>query len=131
METVCPCCGQIVDVELPLVDLNTNSVSYDHLIVQLPLIAAEILLIIIKRYPATATYHEISKALWGNYKPGNPTRNIHVHVHWLRQAIEPFPFRIKNIVDIGFRLVWTRVSPQDGSKLIHLGPRRGTFLRGP
>ena len=68
--TVCPTCKQAVAVDLPVVDLNTNEVSYGGVTQKMSGTQVEVLAAIMVRFPRTATYHEIAKDVWGNQQAG-------------------------------------------------------------
>jgi DNA-binding response OmpR family regulator len=62
------------------------------------------------------TYAYLMKEVWGTQYLGD-TRTLHVHIHWLRSALEDLdvPFHIETVRGEGYRLITSPVEyPPEG-----------------
>ena len=101
----CPCCGAAVASEQFLVDLASNTVSRNGVVVRLSPQPAEILFILRQHQPEGASFERISALLWGKGDWPVTARNlIHVRATMLRKLIGPLGLSIEGIHGWGLRL---------------------------
>lgn len=67
--TLCPCCGSSVDVDLPLIDVANNRLSWRDGVVTLHPRPAELLFVLLRAYPAVVSHEDLRRALWGKARP--------------------------------------------------------------
>lgn len=63
--TTCPCCGSIMETKVPVVDLNTNTVSWRGKTTKLRARETEFLSILVARYPGLVTFNNFVDSVWG------------------------------------------------------------------
>lgn len=101
----CPCCGAAVASEQFLVDLASNTVMRNGIVVKLPPQQAEILFVLRKHQPEGASFERIAAALWGKGDwPDSAVNGIHVRTTMLRKMIAPLGLSIEGVRGWGFRL---------------------------
>lgn len=104
--TTCPCCGGTVNAKLPLVDLNTNVISWNDQTKKVGGTAAELMSIFANRYPAIADYDFLIDRLWGAGEPPDASNTLKSHICHLRRAVKPLGLKIENVWGTGYRLAF-------------------------
>lgn len=102
--TACPCCGAEVRADKPIVDLNTNTVTFNGRSAKLQPQEAEILSVIAARHPATVSRDYLIRRIWGALEPDNARNNISVRVTFMRKKLAPLGLGIKTVWRTGLRL---------------------------
>lgn len=107
-QTTCPCCGSVTGTRLPIVDLNTNTVAWGDKATKLFPIQAEILHLLVRRFPGTVPYDTVISRVWGVDEPANGAEvSMKVHLCGMRRRLEKadIRFKIKTVWGEGYRLV--------------------------
>ncbi len=107
MTMKCPCCGgpSLADDNL-CVDLHTNTASYGGKSVELhPNKMAEVVYSIAGAWPKTASYVDLSLAVWGALdEPMEWRNNLRVYVSLARKALAELGLSIVVVPGRGYRL---------------------------
>lgn len=104
--TTCPCCATQVKVVKPLIDINTNTVSWQGATRTLEPQQVDILHTIVDAYPDIATHEKLIRALWAaEAQPLNAKNVIYLRTGQLRRLLQGMGLRIENTNKRGFRLV--------------------------
>jgi DNA-binding response OmpR family regulator len=105
----CPCCGQPIDRDRLIVDLNTNVVVYGgkQVLIGKPQVAA-LLHGLAEAWPKTVSHSDLGYAIWGLCGPERMRESIAVHVSLARKVINPLGLSIEPIEGRGYRLVESR-----------------------
>lgn len=93
------------------VDLTTNRITIGATEIQLPRQEAELAYTLAKEMPRGARKAQIIIALWGSSEGRDPDVHIRVVVCRLRRMLKAHGIEIKNIVDVGYRMVLTESQP--------------------
>lgn len=104
MKTACPCCGNKIEQKLPLVDLDTNTISFGDEKARLTPQLAEFAYAVIKRSPGVASYDYIAASLWGVHEPMHPMPAIKTRAWALRRVLRKFGFDMRAFHGRGFKL---------------------------
>lgn len=104
MKTACPCCGNKIEQKLPLVDLNTNTISFGEHVVPLQPQIAEFTHAVVERFPGVASYDYIAASLWGIKEPGNAADVIKVQACKVRRVFRKIGFDMQTFHGRGFKL---------------------------
>jgi DNA-binding response OmpR family regulator len=105
MNTICPCCKSTVAADIPICDLNTNTIALGLVGVRVQPQRAELYSAIAERYPGTATYGYLVQRMWAPCnEPPAPFENIKQQVWHLRRVLRNLGFDIKSTPTIGYRL---------------------------
>jgi len=108
----CPCCGQSVDRDRLLVDLNTNRAIYLGREVRIrPPQVAELVHTLATQWPKTVSHFDISYAVWGLNEPEGMRGSIAVHVSLARKSLSRLGFTIEAVEGRGYRLVMPEQPP--------------------
>lgn len=105
MSTTCPCCGAAVTARLPIVDLNTNTLAHDGVTFRVTPQHAELMTVLLERYPGTATYDHIIRRMWNVAEPEAPRIILKVLKYSLCRNLRKIGYDIANIPGAGYRLV--------------------------
>ena len=103
---VCPTCGGITSRnDAPMVDLSENVLIVNGKIVKLTKRQAELVYILVKRFPKTATIEQIAAGLtgWGNEWPSDNL--IKVFIYQIRERIQWSGLSIETVFGVGYKLV--------------------------
>ena len=84
----CPCCGQPVTVDRPLVDLPTNLIKFRGRELLLHPRGAEIADVLAGAYPAGVTKDDLIRRVWGPHPPRHEHK-VNEHVGRLRWGLAP------------------------------------------
>ena len=103
-DTLCPLCGSIVQTKKPLVDLNTNTISFRGKIVQVQAKIAELASILIDAAPNRVHVERLMYRLYGASSPSSDNI-IRVYMRSLRRAVKPLGVQIDVIRGYGYRVV--------------------------
>jgi len=102
----CPCCGQAVDGERLLVDLNTNLAGYRGREVEIrPPQVAVLVFALAQAWPRTVSFVDLAYAIWGNFEPEQMAGSIRVHVSLARKIMRELGWSIETVEGRGYRLV--------------------------
>lgn len=93
------------------VDLSSNCITIKGKEIQLPRQEAELAFTLAKEMPRGARYAQIIIALWGSSEGRSPNTHIRVLVCRLRRILKPYGVEIKNMVDVGYRMVLAENAP--------------------
>jgi DNA-binding response OmpR family regulator len=101
--TLCPCCGSRCESRLPIVDLNTNIVSFGERTIRAHPRAIEILYAMERKHPGTTSLDDLRYMVWtgDEYVSDN---NIRTWVWHARNAAESVGFQITTVHGVGYRL---------------------------
>lgn len=103
--TVCPCCGQGVIVNRPLINLDLNVISFNGRIAVLTGREAEIVFVLAREMPHSVSHAKLEDAVWGPHR-GLMARNlVSVMMTHVRPKLVPLNLRIVTIHGRGYRLV--------------------------
>jgi DNA-binding winged helix-turn-helix (wHTH) protein len=94
---ICPCCGGKVDEgKLPIVDLNTNRMSWRGTVTRLQATHAELLFALVACYPRYASHDYLISSMWGDHatEAGDPLMALRVLLSGLRRMLKPTGFSI-------------------------------------
>lgn len=90
--TTCPCCGGTVDRKLPIVDLDTNVVSYGAFSKRLRPTQIEFLHALVRRAPGLVSKEAMLDAVYGIAWPDS--KALDVHLSCMRKALRGSPIHI-------------------------------------
>lgn len=86
--TTCPCCGTLVTAKIPIVDLNTNTVSWRGHSLKMRPQQVEIMHVLARKFPHIATREAIINALWApDTQPDTGNKVIDVHICRIRKML--------------------------------------------
>ena len=105
MTTTCPCCGGFVRADRPLVDLNSNSVSFRGQTVKLEPQETELLSLIAGSYPAPTHRDRIISRMWGTLEPDYAYNIVSVRIGRLRKKIKHLGLTLEPVHSFGPRLI--------------------------
>lgn len=117
MKTTCPCCNQPVDTkrDLPLVDLNTNSLAYGDVRIHLTPQQTEFMAALVETAPGACSYDRLISRLWGVNEPDAPMITLKA-VKWrLCRILCNIGFDIVTLPGVGMRL--TKATPPTPAQL--------------
>ena len=105
--TQCPCCGTEVADDRPLVSLDTNMFAYREREVRLAPQCAEILYVLVQKWPGKASRLDILNGMYGVHIDQAKTadRVLSVRIAEIRRAISCTGVKIVNLPWKGYRLV--------------------------
>lgn len=109
--SICPCCGQSVEFNGLMVDLNTNRVVFNGKTVIVSPKLAVLLHVLLEAYPKTVSYDAIAFGMWGNREPDQSLGNIRVYASHARKLLAEFEASVETISGRGFRLVMPHQPP--------------------
>src|SRR5215472_7293228 len=84
---ICPCCGQSIDISDVLLSLETNTISRAGRMVSLAPMEAEIMALMLKRYPNRVTMNQIWHAIYGHAEGPATNMSLRTTICWLRRMI--------------------------------------------
>jgi len=103
----CPCCGQPIPEHRLLMDLNTNILVYGDREIEIrPPQVAEVMHVLVEKWPMTVSNNDLSYALWGMHEPERVLDNIQVHISRARKLIAGTGMKIETIGGRGYRLIF-------------------------
>ena len=106
LAVTCPTCGSVTHRDRPLVDLNTNTVTYRGATREVrPPQVVELIYILNERWPRAVSYIAIADAMWGYNVPTQMRAGIATHVCWARKELKPFGIGIQIESGRGYRMV--------------------------
>lgn len=86
--TTCPCCGTRIEAKIPIVDLNTNTVSWRGHGLKMRPQQVEIFHVLARKFPHIATREAIVNALWApDTQPDTGMKAIDVHMCAIRKLL--------------------------------------------
>ena len=101
----CPCCKQpLKKTKLPIVDLNNNRILLDGAYAHVKPQQAELLSVLVDRFPATVSYETLAERMWGVTGPDNVKNALKVIRCQLCRVLRNFGFDIKCSESRGYRL---------------------------
>lgn len=101
----CPTCGSEYPFDVPRVDLNRNIIICRKGWRKLTPREAEIMAVVIDRYPRMATMADIFAGIYGMAdEPENATYMLRVYITKLRSRLKPIGWTLINIHSRGYRL---------------------------
>lgn len=101
----CPCCGSDVpDKNTFVVDLNTNTISYQGKRVRSMSRVIELAAILAKRAPAVVSFDAAIQQLYGVHEPKDPKKLVAVYASILRAVLEPLDLTVICHRGRGYRL---------------------------
>ncbi len=77
---------------LPIVDLNTNTVSWAGKATKLPPLQVDLMSILVADFPRISTRDRLIERTWGGNPPNDKT--LDVHICKLRKALRPMGWRL-------------------------------------
>lgn len=104
MNTECPCCRQRVETKLPIVDLNTNTLSFGDTHVHLSPQKAEILTVLLERFPAAVSHDTLIRRVWGITEPEKPLIILKTLKCALCRVLRKIGYDIVNTPHVGYKL---------------------------
>lgn len=106
MSTACPCCGQAVDTDLPIVD--GRDVSFGGVTVRITKTHARIIQVLVDCYPRVASYGHILERIYdfGRNEPPGAADTLKVQMLKMRRHLEAcsMPFQIETVWGEGLQL---------------------------
>lgn len=102
--TICPCCKSAISVKIPIVDLNTNTVSWQGKSTKLRPCGAELLSLLARRSPGMVSHEQIIIHLWGDDEGEDAMATVKVHMCHLRKSVAPMGIGITSIWGSGYKL---------------------------
>lgn len=103
--STCPCCGQNMRVDRPLLDLNNNVLVFRDNAVKLGPQPAELAAILLEAYPRTVPRGVIIERLWGVREPAFADNIVRINTCRLRKKLAPLGISVEALPKIGLRLV--------------------------
>jgi DNA-binding winged helix-turn-helix (wHTH) protein len=104
-KTTCPCCGTSIDAKIPIVDLDTNTISWRGKSVKVSAQKAELMYGLVRAYPGVLRRDAAIIALWGGCEKSDPMSHLSVLTCHLRKALEPIGLSVSAVYGIGHQLV--------------------------
>ncbi len=107
-KTKCPCCGGNIRVNRPLVDLNTNTLTYGKWVVTLRPIHAEIASILVDAWPLTARTDRIVRGAWGDSdtRESDKLAHLRVAISQLRSKLKETGMGVEVLYGSGYRITF-------------------------
>lgn len=105
--TTCPCCGNAVQVDKPLVSLDTNTISWKGQ-TRAVTAGAQTTIVdrLVTRTPGAVSFDALVEAIWGfNDPPETANKVIAVQVCKLRKTLAPLGIEVRNAHNLGYYLV--------------------------
>lgn len=103
--TTCPCCGSVMETKVPVVDLNTNVISWGGKTTKLRPVGAELMAMLVRRSLGIVTFDTLMNGIWGDNEPTDAYAALKVHLSHIRKALGPDSgIRIHNQPGVGYRL---------------------------
>lgn len=103
-KTICPCCKSAISVKIPIVDLNTNTVSWQGKSTKLTPKQAELTTLLLNKFPGAETHRKIEQGMWGMGEMVEANNLIKVFVTQLRHKLQPLNITVLNVRGYGYRL---------------------------
>lgn len=103
INTTCPCCGSSVVLSHLLVDLNTNTVSFDGKTIKARPRVIEILSVMADTYPRVTAMDHLRATVWTNVDYLT-TNDIRSHIFYVREVVAKLGWRIVSVWKRGYRL---------------------------
>lgn len=103
----CPCCGAALDEKQVSVDLNSNTLIVAGRAIQLRPKDAEMMSVLLATYPRVATTDSLITGVWGHLEPDCARGVLRMYIFRLRKALEGTDVHISNVMDIGYRVVFS------------------------
>lgn len=104
MNTTCPCCKSPVAADIPICDLNTNTIAFGGVHASLQPQAAVLAATLCDAYPRTVTHSVLLSRLHGALEPDWADSSLKVKVSNLRRVLRKFGYDIKSMYGTGYRL---------------------------
>jgi len=103
--TTCPCCGNAVKTDLPLVDLNTNCISFRGETIRLGPSRAEMMALLTRQYPETVPHDKLIRGMWHySGEPQEPSKVVQVQLCRTRKLLAAWGFGLRTVRNVGVRL---------------------------
>lgn len=96
-----------MESDFPVVDLNSNTLSWAGTIVRVQPIAAELMVALVEAFPKPATFEFLIRRVWGDDDDRliDPVANLRTRISMLRAAIAPLGFSVDVLHGRGWKLV--------------------------
>jgi DNA-binding winged helix-turn-helix (wHTH) protein len=118
-DSICPCCFQRIPNTQLLVDLNTNTITFNGQTVPVANRSAEIVFALNEKYPAIMSHRALKKVLYGHVRENMSLSSNMVRA---RNVLAPFGIGIVTVRRLGFKLdfseVGIRVAPHTYQELV-------------
>lgn len=101
----CPCCGSRVEVETPLIDMNTNTVAFRGGVIHSTSQVIDLLHILEHRYPATVSDDDLIRGMHGHSEPDAALSVLRTVIHKARKIGRFIGFDIQMHYARGYRMV--------------------------
>lgn len=104
IDTSCPCCGQSIGVVRPIIDLQTNTISYgDEKLEIMPRCCVVFAYLILTKWPKTVPFDDLRFGMWGNQEPKGWRYGIPSYAHFARPYLRHFGIAIRAVHGVGYR----------------------------
>jgi len=104
MRCQCPTCGSEIERELPLVCLESNTISYRNRTIRVNATEAELAYVIVENWPRTVRHSELAMRIYGIGGPERVAENIRTQLCRLRQKIKRIGLGIASVYCVGYSL---------------------------
>lgn len=94
-KTICPCCKSAILVKIPIVDLNTNTVSWQGKSTKLTPQQACITHVLVQRFPGAVAINGFISRVWGSMEPEDAAGVMRVRACQIRKKLRPMGWNIK------------------------------------
>lgn len=103
--THCPCCGSSIQVDRPIVDLDSNTITFGELRARVRPKVAEFVHVLSAKWPGAVRRSAIIADVWGGVEPPNSENCVRLLAYQSRQAMAGWPFTVTGSQSRGFRLL--------------------------
>lgn len=104
INTPCPCCGQSVEVVRPIIDLQTNTISFgDEKLEIMPRCCVVFAYLILTKWPKTVLFDDLRFGMWGNQEPNGWRQGLGTYAHLARPYLRHFGITIVTARGVGYR----------------------------
>ncbi len=89
----------------PFVDETTRKLIYKNSSITLAGMEFSVMELLVRRFPGVVAHDSLISHVWPHDEPGDPAKNIQVHLAALRKRLVLIGLNVSNVYDVGYRLV--------------------------